>query len=150
MIRLLALALAAAVAAACSTGGARPGGSPSAQSSAVYTGKIGAAGYRLVVPASWNRTLVLYSHGYQAPGSPVGSAPDVAGNPVGEWLLGHGYALAGSSYSSTGWAVEQAVPDQMAVLDAFVSRVGRPRRVIAWGHSLGGMISAGDRVGHRK
>jgi pimeloyl-ACP methyl ester carboxylesterase len=108
----------------------------------VYSGKLGAARYTVVVPAAWNRTLVLYSHGYQAPGSPVGSAPDVANNPVGQWLLGHGYALAASSYSSSGWAIAQAVPDQIAVLDAFSARVGRPRRVIAWGHSLGGLVTA--------
>jgi dienelactone hydrolase len=107
-----------------------------------YSGKLGAASYELVVPARWNRTLILYSHGYQAPGLEPGPAPDVADNPIGEWLLGHGYALAASSYSSSGWAVEQAVPDQLAVLDRFGSIVGSPARVIAWGHSLGGMVTA--------
>ncbi len=33
--------------------------------------------------------------------------------------------------------------DQAAVLDAFEDRVGKPRRTIAWGDSLGGMVTAG-------
>jgi pimeloyl-ACP methyl ester carboxylesterase len=144
LTRLLASLFVVAVAAACSTGIGRSSApvSPSPAKPATYSGKIGAAGYTIVVPAAWNRTLVLYSHGYQAPGSPVGSAPDVANNPIGGWLLDRGYALAASSYSSAGWAVEQAVPDQIAVLDAFTARIGRPRRVIAWGHSLGGLVTA--------
>jgi hypothetical protein len=100
------------------------------------------ATYRIEVPARWNRTLFLYSHGYVAPGSP-NPAQD-AGDPLtAGWLLGHGYALAGSSYASTGWAVAQALPDQVATLGVFDSRVGRPRQTIAWGHSLGGLVTAG-------
>jgi hypothetical protein len=58
-------------------------------------------------------------------------------------MLAAGYALAGSSYATTGWAVHEAIPDQMAVLDVFQSLVGTPTHTIAWGHSLGGMITAG-------
>ena len=62
---------------------------------------------------------------------------------TGGWLLDHGFALAGSSYASTGWAIKEAPADQAAVLDAFEARVGRPRQTIAWGDSLGGMVTAG-------
>ena len=100
------------------------------------------ATYKIEVPARWNRTLFLYNHPFTAPGAP-NPAWD-AGDPVtGGWLLSHGYALAGSSYAGTGWAVEQALPDQIATLDVFARRVGHPRQTIAWGHSLGGMITAG-------
>jgi pimeloyl-ACP methyl ester carboxylesterase len=58
-------------------------------------------------------------------------------------MLGHGYALAGSSYASTGWAIAQALPDQINTLDAFGSLYGQPRTTVAWGHSLGGIITAG-------
>jgi hypothetical protein len=51
--------------------------------------------------------------------------------------------LAGSSYATTGWAFQQAVPDQIKVLDTFKTLVGAPSRTIAWGHSLGGMVTAG-------
>jgi pimeloyl-ACP methyl ester carboxylesterase len=101
------------------------------------------ATYEIQCPAGqWNGTLFLYSHGYVTPGS-ANSAQD-AGDPVtAAWLLGHGYALAGSSYASTGWAIQQALPDQIATLDAFGHAYGRPARTVAWGHSLGGIITAG-------
>lgn len=106
------------------------------------TGIIDGASYLIEVPASWNGTLVLYSHGYVAPGQP-NPATDV-GDPVTRgWLLAHGYALAGSSYSATGWALQQAFHDQIALLDFFDAHVGQPTRTIAWGHSLGGIITAG-------
>jgi len=100
------------------------------------------ATYRIDVPGNWNGTLFLYSHGYVAPGS--NNPAQAFGDPVTcGWLLSHGYALAGSSYASTGWAIAQALPDQIATLDAFDQLVGHPTRTIAWGHSLGGIITAG-------
>jgi pimeloyl-ACP methyl ester carboxylesterase len=97
--------------------------------------------YVIEVPSPWNGTLVLYSHGYSFTPS---SATD-AGDPVThDWLLNNGYAIAGSSYSTPGWALQQAFKDQIAVLDVFAkSKFGHPKRTIAWGHSLGGMITAG-------
>jgi pimeloyl-ACP methyl ester carboxylesterase len=99
------------------------------------------ATYLLQVPANWNGTLVLYSHGYVTPGSP-NPAMDVGDPVTGAWLLSNGYALAGSSYATTGWAIQQAIPDQLSTLNTFDRRVGTPVRTIAWGHSLGGMITA--------
>src|ERR1051326_8487090 len=58
-------------------------------------------------------------------------------------LLNQGYALAGSAYSETGWALQQAFQDQIALLDFFDATCGQPLRTIAWGHSLGGIITAG-------
>ena len=108
----------------------------------VLTGSIGAARYTIDVPRPWNGTLFLYSHGYVAPGStnPSSASPD----PVtGQWLLAGGYAIAASSYNSTGWAIEDALRDQVALLDYFDAHVGKPKRVIAVGVSLGGIITAG-------
>src|SRR5271156_2855914 len=100
------------------------------------------ATYLIEVPANWNKTLFLYSHGYVEPGA-ANPAMDV-GDPVTRaFMLGSGYALAGSSYATTGWAVQQALPDQIAVLEIFKTKFGRPKHTIAWGHSLGGMITAG-------
>jgi pimeloyl-ACP methyl ester carboxylesterase len=108
------------------------------------------ATYLIEVPAHWNRTVFLYSHGYVVPGG-NNPAQDVGDPATGGWLLTHGFALAGSSYSSTGWAIAQALPDQIATLKVFQAQVGRPRRTIAWGHSLGGIITAGliQRYPHR-
>ncbi len=118
-----------------------PKGSPS-PSTTPLSGSIGAAQYRIEVPASWNGTLFLYSHGYVAPGH-VNLATDSPAPVISTWLLGHGYAIAGSSYSSTGWALQDAFKDQVALLDLFNQRFSKPKRVIAWGGSLGGIITAG-------
>ena len=101
------------------------------------------ATYVIDVPANWNRILFLYSHGYDRPDKPNPPAID-AGDPLTQaFMLSQGYALAGSSYAHTGWAVQEALLDQIAVLDIFAQSVGKPSRTIAWGHSLGGMITAG-------
>jgi pimeloyl-ACP methyl ester carboxylesterase len=100
------------------------------------------ATYLIEVPAKWNGTLFLYSHGYVTPGS-ANPATDVGDPATRAFMLGSGFALAGSSYATTGWAIQQALPDQIAVLEIFRKTIGHPKRTIAWGHSLGGMITAG-------
>src|SRR5580700_10522330 len=100
------------------------------------------ATYLIEVPANWNGTLFLYSHGYVTPGS-KNPAQDVGDPATRFFMLSSGYALAGSSYATTGWAIHEALPDQIAVLDVFKKMVGHPKRTIAWGHSLGGIITAG-------
>lgn len=97
--------------------------------------------YQIEVPSPWNGTLVLYSHGYTF--GPSNPATDVGDPGTKAWLLANGYAIAGSSYATTGWALQQAFQDQIAVLDVFNATFGKPARTIAWGHSLGGMITAG-------
>jgi pimeloyl-ACP methyl ester carboxylesterase len=101
------------------------------------------ATYEIQCPAGqWNGTLYLYSHGYVVPGS-ANPAAD-AGDPVtASWMLGHGYALAGSSYASTGWAIQQALPDQVSTIGVFDRTYRTPSKTVAWGHSLGGIITAG-------
>jgi pimeloyl-ACP methyl ester carboxylesterase len=100
------------------------------------------ATYLIEVPPHWNKTLFLYSHGYVVPGD-ANPAEDVGDSVTGSWMLKHGYALAGSSYSLTGWAIAAALPDQYATVQTFGKLYGTPKRVIAWGHSLGGIITAG-------
>lgn len=93
-------------------------------------------------PAKWNGTLVLYGHGMVAPGeaNPALDAPDAI---TGKFLLDHGYALAGSSYATTGFAMEQGLNDQADVVGGFRQQVAQPKTTIAWGTSLGGMVTAG-------
>ena len=96
------------------------------------------ATYVFDLPLKWNGTLLLFSHGTAR--GPANPARNVARDER-YWLLDHGYALIGSSYANTGWAIEQAVPDQIATLDAFVQRFGKPSRTIAWGASMGGLVT---------
>lgn len=100
------------------------------------------ATYIIEVPPNWNGTLFLYSHGFVSRGSP-NPAQDVADPVTRSYMLSSGFALAGSSYATTGWAIHEALPDQIAVLDLFTQLVGAPKRTIAWGHSMGGIITAG-------
>ena len=135
---LLVLGLGAATP---SLAGSQPGSCSATAGTLTGTLADGAT-YEIQVPANWNCTLFLYSHGYVVPGSP-NPAQDVGDPVTAAWLLGHGYALAGSSYASTGWAIQQALTDQIATLNVFDQQVGTPARTIAWGHSLGGIITAG-------
>ncbi|HXO24698.1 MAG TPA: DUF6351 family protein, partial [Streptosporangiaceae bacterium] len=101
------------------------------------------AKYEIQCPSgAWNGTLFLYSHGYVVPGA-ANPAQDVGDPITGAYLLSQGFALAGSSYATTGWAIQQALPDQVNTLNAFDQAFGKPRTTIAWGHSLGGIITAG-------
>lgn len=101
------------------------------------------AEYTIEVPPVWNGTLVLYSHGYDSFTVPNLPAPDGPGDGVNSWLLQNGYALAGSAYARAGWSAQQAFEDQIAVLNLFDAKFRHPSRTIAWGHSLGGLITAG-------
>jgi pimeloyl-ACP methyl ester carboxylesterase len=127
------------VAASASTSSCGGSGSVSTLNGTLADG----ATYEIQCPAGdWNGTLYLYSHGYVVPGA-ANPAAD-AGDPVtAGWMLAHGYALAGSSYATTGWAIEQALPDQINTLNTFDQTYGKPKTTVAWGHSLGGIITAG-------
>lgn len=97
----------------------------------------GGAIWRAEMPAKWNGTLLLYSRGY----SPGAGGAEVAPAAMRQMLLDAGYALAASNYGSGGWSLEQAVPAQRATIAAFTAAHGAPRRVIAWGSSMGGLVT---------
>src|SRR5262249_38903896 len=106
------------------------------------TGSLGGASYLIQVPEPWNGVLLLYSHGGGAltQNPPAENSTDLV---TAGYLLQHGYALAGSSFRSSGWFVEDALADDLALLGEFRRLVGRPTRTIAWGVSLGGMVTLG-------
>jgi hypothetical protein len=111
-------------------------------------GQIAGARYRIVLPDTWNGTLLLYSHGYRF-AEPV--PPDFAkpstdpvpapGQDVADALLADGYALAGSASSSNGWAVPEGVAAAEQLHQFFAEHVGAPRRTYLWGDSLGGLVT---------
>lgn len=131
MIRTLATALALV---AAGNGGA----TAVAQTISRADGLLPAGGRWVVEkPADWNGTLLVWSRGYGGGKRDV----QIAANGTRDWLLAHGYALAAADYSQPGWAIEEAVPDQIATIEAFVARFGHPKRTIAWGNSMGGLIT---------
>lgn len=120
-----------------------PHSAGAAQAPGHHTGTLPSGGrYVIDVPAAWNGVLLVYSVGYiiGPPGQPARNAPD---ERIAEWLLAQGYALAGSQPVGVGWAVEEIIPDQLATLARARALLGAPRYVIAWGTSMGGLITAG-------
>ncbi|WP_018680270.1 hypothetical protein [Actinokineospora enzanensis] len=113
--------------------------SAQAADSTRYTGTLpDGATWIADVPAASNGTTVLFSHGF-GPLQPM-DAPDPATHDV---LLARGYTLVGSSYSGPSlWATASAVDDQFGALAALAQHTGPPKRVIAWGQSMGGLVSA--------
>lgn len=106
-----------------------------------YTGTLDGAAYSVRVPAAWNGRLVLYSHGYRQAVGGSTAAQDAPTPAVADALLADGYAVAGSSFGRNGWAVNDGVAADVALLGWFRSHVGTPRRVYAWGDSLGGLVT---------
>ena len=153
-VTILALS---AVAAACSASPGSPssgasGGSVTTHASTATTGPAqpgtqvsgtlsDGTSWVAEYPAPWNGTLVLYSHGFGAL-----TAADAPDSQTQSALLAAGYAIAGSSYDPNGseWALDTALSDQFGALSAVESAVlpRRPARVLAFGTSMGGLISA--------
>lgn len=118
------------------------GSGSAAAASTHYTGTLpDGAAWIADVPANWNGTLLLYSHGY----GPLNAA-DAPDPTTQQALLDMGYAMAGSSYDPHGswWALGSAVHDQFQTLTKVQRSVlpSAPHHVYAFGTSMGGLISA--------
>ncbi|MFF7653063.1 alpha/beta hydrolase family protein [Streptomyces sp. NPDC007983] len=133
--RALALAATAVLAAT-----ALPARAASAEGEHLEGHLASGAAYMMDMPARWNGTVLLFSHGYAPQGSP-NPAQNAPSSQTRARLLDQGYALIGSSYATTGWAVTDAVPDQLATLDLFRQRFGAARQTLAWGQSYGGFVT---------
>ncbi|GHH79188.1 alpha/beta hydrolase [Streptomyces sulfonofaciens] len=152
----LSALLGAGILLALATGGTQPAPADTAAARQVTGTLPDGATYLMDVPAHWNGTVLLYSHGLVAV-EPGHDQPNPAKNAPGwgdtrQQLLDEGYALIGSSYVSPGWVVDTAVDDQVATLEKFGEVFGPAERALAWGESLGGMITTrlaeeyGDRI----
>ncbi|MCQ1949617.1 alpha/beta hydrolase [Arthrobacter sp. zg-Y859] len=100
----------------------------------------GGATWAAQMPEDWNGKLVLYSHGFR-PG-PDNPAEDPGFESTAQALTARGFAVASSSYASAGWALGTAVEDQLGTLAAFSAAAGEPVRTIAFGTSMGGLVSS--------
>jgi hypothetical protein len=110
------------------------------------SGNINGAAYRIVVPANWNKTLLIYAHGYRDkadhPGEIDNRAAEIApSEALATVLLGQGYALAGTAYRENGWAVEEGITDLKNLTMHFKRTVAKPRANIIWAFSMGTVIT---------
>jgi pimeloyl-ACP methyl ester carboxylesterase len=107
----------------------------------VETGVIGGAPYFIEVPPSWNRGLVLYTHGYTLRGAQPPRHQSAQMKAFREVFLSRGFAFAASDYSVQGWAVKEAIEETEALRRHFVSKYGAPKETYITGHSMGGHIT---------
>ena len=139
--KLRIVSLASAFTLACAGAASAQAASASAAITTSYSGALAdSAQWIAQVPAAWNGTVVLYSHGF----GPL-TAQDAPSAGSGAQLLAQGYALVGSSYDVNGswWALDTAVSDQFGSLDAFLKASGlHPRHTLAVGTSMGGLINS--------
>ena len=116
------------------------GGMTEARSDEIVDGTLGpGAIYRLVRPANWNGSLVVYAHGFVAPEGPVGITPD--DNQVIALLAPLGFGVAVSSFSANGWVIKDGAQRTHQLLGIFTSKFERPTTVYVAGASMGGLIA---------
>lgn len=99
------------------------------------------AKYQISVPDNWNGDLVVYAHGIVIPATlPVElpSVDDIAA--LRNLWTSNGYAVAVSSYSENGFAIEEGVHDTLNLNARFTRHFGKPNRRFLVGHSLGGAV----------
>ncbi|HEY6747791.1 MAG TPA: hypothetical protein VI357_18995 [Mycobacteriales bacterium] len=106
--------------------------------SRTYTGILAGAPYRLEVPKRWNGQLVLYAHGFRGTGTTV----YVDDSPLRAYFIQHGFAWAGSGFSTNGYDVGQGARDSHALIRLFAGKVRTARAVYMTGFSMGGQITA--------
>jgi pimeloyl-ACP methyl ester carboxylesterase len=96
------------------------------------------------VPASgWNGALLVYAHGYVAPGPLTGiDDPVFNGAPLSSSIQSLGYAFGTTSYRRNGLAILEGVDDIRELTAAFPGVAGAaPQRSYLIGFSEGGLIA---------
>ncbi len=103
--------------------------------------------YVLYQPESgcWNGDLVVFAHGYVAPGSPIAVPQDqltIGGLSLPGTFNELGYAFAASSFSKNGLAIVQGVNDTRDLVQNILDPTLKPKRVYLIGASEGGLVTA--------
>ncbi len=115
------------------------------------------APYAMQVPANFNGTVALYSHGYRynvdipsaiplIGGYKVTNTPEPVpgGNAdVAKYLFSQGVAIVGSGFARQGWNPDSAIKTNVELIDTFKKQFPKTTKVVAWGSSLGGVITQG-------
>lgn len=104
----------------------------------------GGALSRICVPLGWNGQLVVFAHGYVAPGQPLSfhhlQLPD--GTDLPTLVQGLGFAFATTSYRQNGLAVLEGTDDIRELVAQFSAGYSIPLRTYITGVSEGGLIAA--------
>ena len=113
------------------------------------------APYSMIVPANFNGTVYLYSHGYRYNVDIPAAIPLIGGYKITNtpqpgpnasvigYLLGKGFAVMGSGFARQGWNGDSGVATDVELINTFKTQFTKTTKVIAWGESLGGFITQG-------
>ena len=115
------------------------------------------APYAMQVPANFNGTVALYSHGYRynvdipstiplIGGYKITNTPEPVpgGNAaVAQYFFSQGIAILGSGFARQGWNPDSAIKTNVELIDTFKKQFPKTTNVVAWGSSLGGVITQG-------
>jgi pimeloyl-ACP methyl ester carboxylesterase len=108
----------------------------------IITGETGpGSSYALYLPRQWNGTAVFYAHGIRDVLDPVGLQDQDNYPAIRDQLGALGYAVAYSSFSENGYAVEDAARRTHQLRGLFASQFGQPTRSFLLGHSLGALAA---------
>jgi len=113
------------------------------------------APYAMMVPANFNGTVALYSHGYRynvdiPAGIPIVGGYTITNTPepvpggnmtVAGYLFSQGVAIIGSGFARQGWNLDSALATNVELIDTFKKKFPTTQKVVAWGSSLGGAIT---------
>jgi len=106
----------------------------------VITGETGpGSSYQLFMPRQWNGSTVYYAHGIRDVLEPVSLRDQDGFQALSQQLGAQGYAIAQSSFSENGFALEDAVRRTHQLRGLFTSQFGRSERSFLVGHSLGAL-----------
>jgi pimeloyl-ACP methyl ester carboxylesterase len=122
------------------------------------------APYAMQVPANFNGTVALYSHGYRynvdipaaiplIGGYKITNTPEPVpgGNAdVAKYFFSQGVAIMGSGFARQGWNPDSAIKTNVELIDTFKKQFPKTTKVVAWGASLGGVITQGLAEKHTK
>jgi pimeloyl-ACP methyl ester carboxylesterase len=115
------------------------------------------APYAMQVPANFNGTVALYSHGYRynvdiPAGIPLIGGYKITNTPepvpggnmaVAQYFFSQGIAIVGSGFARQGWNPDSAIKTNVELIDTFKKQFPTTTKVVAWGSSLGGVITQG-------
>jgi pimeloyl-ACP methyl ester carboxylesterase len=113
------------------------------------TGGVQSSGaeYAVWMPevSCWNGNMVVFAHGYVAPGSGLVVPPDqlsVGGVSLPATFNQLGYGFAASSYSKDGLAIIQGFEDTRDLVQSILRPKLDPHRIYLIGASEGGLVTA--------